>query len=274
MLKRILVELSHTPFSRAAIRYALDLARRHEASVTGVGVIDLRTLEAVVPTPVLVSAYSRAVVEHQIRVTRNRIEDEIAAFREACRAAEVACDVREETGEPLSTFTADCRYHDLAIVGLRGFFDYGVVPEPHDAVYRLFTQGVRPILAVSEYARVIRRALVVYDGSMDSAKAMRRFVQMRLWPECSITIATFGKPPDEAARLLSDAADYCRAHGFETGVRAVEDAAGKRLLPMASEMDADVIVLSSLPGGILRRIRGESLMDVIRDSERPLFLSH
>jgi hypothetical protein len=37
----------------------------------------------------------------------------------------------------------------MCVFGLRGLFEHGVVPEPRDALERLVSDGVRPILAVA-----------------------------------------------------------------------------------------------------------------------------
>jgi hypothetical protein len=110
----------------------------------------------------------------------------------------------------------EARYHDLMIFGLRGLFEYDLVPDPHSVLARLVQSGVRPLVAVSKGVRPVHRVLVAYSGSMESAKAMKRFVQMRLWPEAKLQVIIFDNLGNEARQLVTDAADYCRAHRFET----------------------------------------------------------
>ena len=51
MIKRILVALSGTPYTKAAIQHALELATHHGADVTGVTDIDLAKVAHVGPVP-------------------------------------------------------------------------------------------------------------------------------------------------------------------------------------------------------------------------------
>ena len=148
------------------------------------------------------------------------------------------------------------------------------MPEPHDAVYRLFDHGVRPILAVAETPREIRRALIAYDGTMDSANAMKQFVQMGLWREIELDVVSFDKPEEEAARLLDEAVDYCAAHGHETRMHRAVGPFRRRLFPLAEELADDVVVLGNAPAGLLDRFMGGSLLWAIRHADRPLFLTH
>ena len=52
MIKRILVGLAGTPYTDTAIRRAVELAKAHEAEVTGVTVVDVQKLSMVGPVPI------------------------------------------------------------------------------------------------------------------------------------------------------------------------------------------------------------------------------
>jgi nucleotide-binding universal stress UspA family protein len=129
-------------------------------------------------------------------------------------------------------------------------------------------------LAVSQGFHPISKVLIAYSDSMESAKAMKRFVQMRLWPEAKLRIVTFAHQADKAEQLAGDAADYCRAHGFEPEVACVPESPKNHLLPYAAEWGADLTVVgNSARNLLLRRIFGETAWHVIRHSDRPLFLA-
>jgi hypothetical protein len=51
--------------------------------------------------------------------------------------------------------------------------------------------------------------MIAYSGSMESATAMKRFVQMRLWPDVELKIVTFHPSEDKAFELLREAEAYC-----------------------------------------------------------------
>ncbi len=203
-------------------------------------------------------------------------EQSIEDFELACANADLQFDVARESGDPFEKMISQARYYDLMIFGLRSLFDYDVVGSAasSDVLTRLVSRGVRPILAVSKEHRPIHRALLAYSGSMESIKAIRRFMQMQLWPDLSVKIVTFEHPPEIAHELLTDAADYCRAFGFEAEVEHVAGSPQELLLQHATDWNADVIVVGNSVKRIwLKKLLGETAMHVIKNANVPLFLS-
>ena len=274
MTKRILVALSGTPFTPSAIETALELGREHDAEVTGVTVIDVARLEDVGPVPLGGSAAALDLTEHRRHVTEERIEEQVSRFEAACAEQGTIHRVIRETGDAMEELMGLWRYHDVTVVGLRGLFDYGIFRDPHDKIIALLAKGVRPILAVAEKPRRVERVLIAYSGSMESAMAMKRFVQLHLWPNTTLGIAHFDRGEAASHRLVDDAVAYCRAHGFETEPLHWPGPTKGRLLPNAAGWGADMIVLgSSARHKLARLILGDTVHEVIRGAEIPLFLS-
>ena len=136
MVRRILVALSGTPYTPVAIALALELAKRHDAAVTGVTIVDLPALSDVGPIPIGGSAAAHSLAEHRMQITQERVEEEIANFEKACRNASINYVVDRESGDPFDLLMELWRYHDLTVIGLRGLFEYGVVHHPDDEIVR------------------------------------------------------------------------------------------------------------------------------------------
>jgi nucleotide-binding universal stress UspA family protein len=276
MVKRILVGLGGTSCTPVAIRRGVELAVAHQAQLTGVTVIDKERLEDVGPVPLGGGEAARELREHRATITRKHIEDSIRQFEAACRRAGVRYVVDQETGDSFSLMTHLARYHDLMIFGLRSIFDCGLHLDPPTVLSRLILQGVRPIVAVAEQERdrPIRRALLAYSGSMDSAKTIRQFVQMNLWGALTVRVVTFEHHADEARRLLGDISAYCAAHGLHPEVVHDPRPALEHLVAMSAEWNADLIVMSNGARGLLmRKIIGDTVQAVIRRAECTVFLS-
>lgn len=252
----------------------MELAREHEAHLTGVTIVDLDRLQKVGPVPLGGAAYAKKMAQRRIAVTQERVEEAVSGFQMACEDSGIACTVERETGDPLDLMISHARYHDLTIFGLRSLFDYGITNEPKDALIRLVSQGVRPILAVSTQYRTVAKALVAFSGSMESAKAMRRFVQMRLWPGVTIEIAHFGSDAVNGKALLTAASQYCQAHGYDTEVTFLEDNPDNGILAHAQRCEADIVVMgNSVKNLMLRQIIGGTALSTIQNADRPLFLA-
>lgn len=274
MIKRILVGLGGTPYTPFAIARAIELACRHQAELTGVTVVDVRRLSRVGPVPLGASVSARELREFRLEVAQEHVEQATSQFESECSKAGLTCNVRREEGNPFTTMAACARYHDLMIFGLKSLFEHEVVHDPHDALVRLVAKGVRPLLAISPDTRLIRRVLIAYSGSMESAKTIKWFTQLRAWPEAQLRVVTFEHPVDEAEQLVGDAADYLRSHGFSPEEEYVAASPRHALLPYAAQWGADLIVAgNSAESLLLRRAFGETALNLITSADRPLFLA-
>lgn len=275
MIKRILVGLGGTPFTAAATEFATELGQRHNAQITGVTVVDTSKLAKVGAVPAGGNVYARRMREKRHQVTREGTEQAIEAFKKHCGDHHVACRrIEYEKQDPFGAMISAARYNDLTIFGLRSIFDYGFTTDPNKAIIKLVTQGVRPILAVAETYRPINKVLIAYNGSMESAKALRHFLHLNLWPGVKLHIVHFKKGAEREPFLLNDAADFCQAHGFEVQTDLVDGDARQGLLPFARESDSDLIVMgNSVQTALLRRLLGDTVLETIKNADRPLFLS-
>jgi len=275
MIKRILVGLGGTSYTPVAIQRAVGLAKRFEAEITGVTVVDVKHLSNIGPVPVGGGHAADKLRRHRIMVTKERIEEAISKFESDCTEAGIKYQIkREERKDPFDLMISLARYHDLMIFGLRSVFEYGISgEEPKDTLTRLISAGVRPIIAVSKEYRPIQNVMIAYSGSMESAKTMKRFIQLHLWSDVKLKIVTFQSSKDMAQGLLFDASEYCRAHGFAVETESNPGHPKDFLLPMATQWQADMIVLGNSARNLLvKRLLGETALHILRNADRPLFL--
>ena len=273
MIKRILVGLGGTPFTTTAIRYAVELAKVQQAEVLGVTVTDRRRLGAL--TKSSGSAQAAVIETQRLEKIAAQQKQAIAEFELVCAGVGLQYSVARESGDPFEKMISQARYYDLMIFGLRSLFDYDFGETvASDVLTRLVSRGVRPILAVSQEYRPIRRVLFAYSGSMESAKAIRRFMQMQLWPDLSVKVVTFEHPPEVGRELVTEIADYCQAYGYESEVEHVAGSAQQLLLQHAADWNADLMVVgNSVKRLWLKKLFGETALHVIRHANIPLFLS-
>ncbi|MEY3204891.1 MAG: hypothetical protein RLZZ21_1222 [Planctomycetota bacterium] len=276
MIKRILVGLGTSRTATSVTDHAIDIARSRAAELVGLAVTDPLRLDWTGPRPMGVGVDIAAADLRRQR--HEKAAADIAAagelFATRCRAAGVAHRVSAETGDPFEIAADLVRYHDMCVFGLRGLFEHDVVPEPRDALERLVSDGVRPILAVTEDYRPIRRVLVAYSGSLESAKTFKHFVHSGLYAEAPVRIVHFGDDAATAARRLEKAAGYFAAHGRSVETDHAAGDAAKELIPYAQAWQADLIVAgNSAKNLLLRRIFGETALQLLRESPLPLYLA-
>jgi nucleotide-binding universal stress UspA family protein len=241
--------------------------------LTAVTIVDVARLSNVGSVPIGGGQAAQELREHRFKITKEIINASVEDFQNACQQAGVPHEVCYEEGEPYECVISDARYHDLMVFGLSHLFEHGVIDEPPDELVRLVRAGVRPILAVAEQYHAVQRVLLAYSGSMESAKTMRRFLQLNLWPEITLRIVNFNDAEQEGNNLLNDAAAYCRDHGIDAETECISGSPKDQLLPYADTWSADLIVVGNSAKNLLRRkLFGETALHVIRHSERPLFM--
>jgi nucleotide-binding universal stress UspA family protein len=219
-------------------------------------------------------AAAASLAEHRIAVTRERIEGEIANFQRACEKADIQYVVDRETGDAFDLLHKLWRYHDLTVIGLRGLFEYGVVQNPDDQLIRLIRHGVRPILAVSSEYRQMERVLIAFNGSSESAMAMKRFAQICLWKGIAVRICCFGFDDEKALPLLTDAVSYLRAHGYDPESGSMPGYPDGGLLKHATHWNADLVVMGSSSRSRIKKLMlGETALEALLNAGMPLFLS-
>jgi nucleotide-binding universal stress UspA family protein len=275
MIKRIMVGLGDAEHSENAVRVAIDLCQRHDAELTAVTVVDHRALDNVGPVPIGGGAAAQQLREHRHKLTREIVESTIQQCETQCSAAGISFRLVFEEGKPLDAVCRCARFHDLMILGREEtLFDHGVIDEPSDELVRLVREGVRPILMVTNKTREVRKALIAYSGSMESAKTIRQFVQLGLWPDMKVRVINFDQSEEAAQRDVEEAAEYCRSHGFDVEIQCHTGSSKDELLPIAEQWCADVLVVgNSARNLLLRKLFGETALRVIRNSDRAVFMS-
>jgi nucleotide-binding universal stress UspA family protein len=274
MIKRILLGLGGTPYTDVAIERAIELAKEHGARITAVTVVETKRLKQIGPLPPGGDAFAQKLRKKRLLITELQIQKAIEKFRKKCEKSGISTKVKRETGDPFEAMIAHARYSDITLFGLKSLFEYGFNVEPRDAIIRLVSQGVRPIIAVSPQFRSIRRVLIAYSGSMESAKAMRRYVQLNPWRNVDLSVVYFGNRNRSTDQLLKDAADYCRDHGFNTETKSVARLAKDHLIEYAQQNDMDLIVMgNSIRNLLFRHLLGDTVLNAIQQTDRPLFLA-
>lgn len=147
--------------------------------------------------------------------------------------------------------------------------------DAESAIVHLVGCGVRPIVATAPRPRDVKRVLIGYSGSADSAKTMKRSVQLGLYPDAILRIAHVEGEVAGAKELLRDAAAYCREWGVEAETTMLSGSPATALLREAEAYDADLLVVGDSARGLLKRKAfGDVTLIALRDGGRPVFLSH
>jgi nucleotide-binding universal stress UspA family protein len=274
VVKRILVTLDDSPFTDVAVRHSIELGKIHNAEVTGIAIIHVKKLENVGPVPIGGGYYAKKLRQFRLAKTITHVDQIISKFESTVSGSGIHYRVEREKGNPFRLLVSYASNQDLIITGLRSVFDYGVVNESKNLLYRMARAGVGPIFAVGTEFNPIHKVLVVYDKVMNSSSALKKLLQLQLWPDVSIRIVCFGGEDEKSRTLLLDATTDCSVQGFDAEIQFVEGPAKTQLFKHAKEWKTDLIVLGNSSRSFLaRQVFGDAMVSAIQLSEKALFLA-
>lgn len=279
MIKRILMVLSDADSASAEIQHGVELARYHGAELTAVTLVDMNPRQQAMPvgaagkvSRVSASGWAREMAAEQAETVREQAKNSLQLLRKSCEDRDVLYRTESIVGDAFEFFISKSRYYDLFLCGSR-IVEHSILDSSGDALVRLVNNGVRPIISVPTEFRPLRRVMIAYSGSVDSAKTMKLFIQSQLLPVLSLKIVTFDQQEAAARQLLAEAGDYCKAHGYHAEVATLPGMARDELLKHAEDWAADLIVLGNSDRSALTRLFfGDPSLSTIRDAHCALYL--
>lgn len=280
-LKDILVQLDATEQGKARLQIAADLARRHDAHLTGLHVIDL-----VLPIMPLASpAAGTAMIGPLMDALRDQALAAAAGveamFHEQIRRDGIAGEWRLAEGLAPEQVALHARYADLLVLGQAdpeaGAPSAGAVIEA-----ALFASG-RPVLLVphaGSFPTLGRRVLVGWNAGREATRAVHDALPLLAAAE-SVTVLAVNPAVGLDAHGEEPGADIARhlaRHGVTVTtefVTAAEAGAEEMILNRAAELGADLLVVGGYGHSRLRElVLGGVTRRLLRGMTLPVLMSH
>jgi nucleotide-binding universal stress UspA family protein len=219
MIKRILVPLDHSPFTDTNMNIATTIARINEAELTGLVVIDIPGIEkSIGPIPVGGLYYAEKIEKAKQIEAENQVHQLLTKFKQKCEAEGVTYREAELQGTPSEQIIEESIYYDAVMMGFRTYYKFGTDDKPGDSLEKVLHETVTPVYGVPERFMLPNppkekiKALIAFDGSLPSARALQRFAQLAIPGLFDVTILTSNEDKEKADYLLSRAESFLRCH--------------------------------------------------------------
>ena len=285
MLQRILVALDYDTDTPVAVRYATEIARRVDAEVTGLALVDRRAIKQESSGAGIGAMYYAEKLQESLtdeaRAQARHLLRQVA--EELDRAGVRHGQDHVEEGVPFRRIVEDMKVHDLLIAGHESRFFYPDRDTRTHTLDEVVERGAAASLIVESEYRPVRRVLIAYDGGVSAARAMQKFAQLRPFDTEGLEVEILhvrGSGSDdrsESELMLGLAERYLRAHGFaHTKPASIESGDVKdALLNHAHRYEADLIVAGAhSQSGLREFFFGSTAKRLIKDADVPLFLYH
>jgi nucleotide-binding universal stress UspA family protein len=277
VFKSILVPIDGSSHSTVALQHALPFARRFEARLTALHVIDAKILEApyltdlagmtgAVPFPGLLSEVRQSLE----RRGRQILEE----FRDTCAEAGVEAQTLLETGIIHDVIAHTAMSHDLICMGRKSGSPAWVGHLLGSTLENTLRRVHVPVLLAGEEYREPRRILAAYDGSLFANAALRVAIPLieAFGGEC--TLLAVAPHEDQAVPLLEDARKLLDAHKIRFGQLCRAGDPREQIVTAARETGADLVVMGAFGHGRLHQVLLGSTTDaVMRTCPLPLLIA-
>jgi len=284
MIKRILVALDPDVDTQVATRYAMHFAKKFDASLTGLAVVDSEHIaHSVGAGGIGTIYYAEQLREYMEENTRQEAGKLLSAFEKTVEKAGVHHSEIMEEGVPYERIIEDMKYHDLLVVGRDSHFFYNRPEQETNTLAKVVKKGNSPTLVVTESFRNVNRVLIAFDGSTAAARTLQWFIHLEPYgKDLEIELVNVNSDEsdyglDESNLVLRLAEDYLKAHDFNYITRTVleKDSPGESLLKHQEEIAADLFLLGAHSMSAIRRITfGSTTHYLVTKSKVPLFMCH
>jgi nucleotide-binding universal stress UspA family protein len=259
--------------SHPATRYAIELAKAHEAHLTAF------IYEVAVEAPVRLYQGGTLPDLEAVRESHHAAaREECERFsQEASRAGIRHAVVSErayaaEAGEKVADHA---RHHDFTILpALRAAEDQLTIVEDC-----LFSSG-RPVLLVPEHAKgaSVGRIVIAWDGTAPAVRALNESLPLLARAEEVFVVTVAEESASAPTRTGQRICEHLSRHGVDAGFRGFDSrgrAIGEAIADAARELGADLLVMGGFAHSRLRDlVLGGATRHILRAAPMPVFLAH
>ncbi|MCW5749091.1 MAG: universal stress protein [Alphaproteobacteria bacterium] len=278
--KTIVVHCDTSTAGANRLKYAIKLARRHDAHLIGIGVTERAARPSYVESPYIVELLR----QHQERQEAERA-DLAEAFKQATNGSGLRVEWRHEDGEPPEVLGTALRYADVGVVGQ--FEPDGPMPEEWQSLPEtLAMSSGRPIIVVPYIGgaeAVDGHVLLAWNASHEATRAASDALPM-LRTARKVTVMVV----DGSVRGVvqqphgqepgADVAAWLARHDVKVDV--VRDTSGdidvgSIILSRASDLNVDMVVMGIYGHSRLRElVLGGVSRTMLQQMTVPVLIAH
>ena len=271
----ILLGLDGSPYAQAAVECACQIALGHNATITGVAIIDRPGIQSSSgPVPIGGAHYDVQLEDKLLQETQEKAKVILDNFARICNDRGINAVLHADTGSPVSELIEESKFHDFIVIGKRTSFEYNA-NETYGTLERVLKNGLIPVLAVPDAVRDIKKVLVAYDNSIPASKVVHMFLLLGIWNACDITLLTVNDSAEAAQELLGNLGGFFESYGIKPSLATRSGPPDTAVKSYIAENDIDMLVMGAYGRKSVREFFvGSVTQHLIQETEIPLFLYH
>jgi len=278
MIKTILVALDGSEHSHTAARYALWLGQRLGATVIGLHVVDIVSIEGSFFHDISGSLGFEPYLDFSSKmreVLHERGKALLEEFADKAAKSGVRADTVLGMGVVANEIAEHAKTADLVVIGHRGVnekFSTGLLGSTAESVTR---KCPKPVFVCTLDFRECANPVLAYDGSQRAAAAMQSAAEFCTTLSLPLTVLTVNKDAAAGRKILDEAEKYMRAYALQTSfVLQQTGNAPERITNFIREHQHDLLFIGAYGHSrIIEMVLGSTTEYVMRNSPCAVFLN-
>jgi nucleotide-binding universal stress UspA family protein len=277
MIKTILVGVDGSEHARTARQYAVWLGKQLGATVVGLHVVDIVSIEGSFFHDISGSLGFEPYLDFSSKmreVLYERGKVLLQEFTEDAAAHDVRADTVMGMGVVANEIAERARTADLVVIGHRGVnekFSTGLLGSTAESVTR---KCPKPVFVSTLEFRPVTRPLLAYDGSQRAAAAMHTAAEFCVALSVPLTVVTVCKDPEAGERVVSDARKYLASYNVTSSCEVLAGHAPEQIVSCMTDRGFDLLFIGAYGHSrILEMVLGSTTEYVLRNSPYPVFLN-
>ncbi len=279
MIKKILIPTDGSTNSLTTLEYGIYVARKLNASLIGLYVLDVNLIQG----PMLTDIFGSVGMPpydgffDAVEISLNEKADFILkAFRERCQESGINAEVKKPIGKINQIIIEESQGVDLILMTKEGehfhLKEGGLLGSIAEAVVR---NSGNPVLITPETFLEIESMGLAYDGSVPAAKALKLSLELSEQASWPLTVVTINEDADKADKLCTEAEELIGKYSADCEIIIMQGKEGEEIIKFIKEGSVELMVMGAYGHNRLRELfLGSTTTHIIRKSPIPVLLTH
>ena len=278
MIKSILLAVDGSVYTDSVLDHGIDLAKRLNAFIRVVTIVDVRIYEWVLNTggegymPVIPS---NVFHDESFKFHNEREDALIASVNDKLKSTQIKFETEKIEGSPVEMICELSRQVDLVVLGARG--DYArwgdrMLGATLESVSR---QSHAPIMVVDQKFRSFEHITCAYDRSEYSSHALKLTAFLGSSLKYPVEVVNIDNDAQERKATLEEAKKYLDPHQVAAQYRHEAGDAAEILIQITRDAPKSTVLLMGSYGHsrIREAIIGSTTVQVMRSALKPIIVA-
>jgi nucleotide-binding universal stress UspA family protein len=277
MIKNILIPLDGSAHAKAALDYAIWLAKGFDGTLIGQHIIDTISIESSFIHDISGSLGFEPYMDFSTKM--REILDErgraiLAEFAETCGRQGVRHQSFLDMGLIANEICNRAKIADLVVIGHRGVneeFTTGLLGTTAESITR---KSPRPIFVSTKHFNPIANPLLAYDGSQRASSAMESAAEFCTVLKLPLTVLTIGREDAAVQAHQQQARSYLSSYGLQVKFETDRGYPEQKIVERLVNFHHDLLFIGAYGHRrIIKMVLGSATEYVLRNAPCPVFLN-